>query len=104
MISAISRTEAFALTVLPLVLIPMVIFAGLVEYFGQMQDSVQWFSGLWLSRWAYELSLITAYDRGVEILGFNYDGSVIAFVVITFMLITFTGGLVWKLMSMDKRK
>lgn len=107
LISAISRTEAFALTVLPLVLIPMVIFAGLVEPFGKMQASVQWFSGLWLSRWTYELSLINSYDRAVngpEGLGFNIDGSVIAFVVITFMLITFTGGLVWKLKSMDKRR
>lgn len=104
LISAISRTEAFALTVLPLVLIPMVIFAGLVEYFGQMQDAVQWFSGLWLSRWTYELSMITSYERGVEILGFNNDGSLIAIVVMTVMLIAFTGGLVWKLMSLDKRR
>jgi len=107
LISAVSRTEAFALTVLPLVLIPMVIFAGLIKPFGQMSEPVQWFSGLWLSRWTYELSLITSYDsavKGDQGIGFNIDGSVIALVVMTIMLIVFTGGLVWKLKSLDKKK
>ncbi|MBN8546848.1 MAG: FHA domain-containing protein [Ignavibacteria bacterium] len=104
LISAVSRTEAFALTVLPLVLIPMVIFAGLVQVYKEMAGWIQGFSGIWLSRWAYELSLSNSFSDGVGIIGFNSDGSVVAYGIMTTMLFLFLGGLVWMLKSLDKKK
>ncbi len=105
LLSAFSKTDAFALTILPLVLIPMVIFAGMVQPFRAMAESgIDILAGFWLSRWVFELTLLTSYDLEVNKMGFNIDGAWIAFGVILTMLLCFISGLVWKLKSLDKRK
>lgn len=106
LLSSFSKTEAFALTILPLVLIPVVIFAGLVQSFEAMRNSgVHILAGFWLSRWVYELVLLTSLEEGVAIsFGFNGDGAGIAISVIVLMFFVFVLGLVWRLKSLDKRK
>jgi ABC-type multidrug transport system ATPase subunit len=105
LLSAFSKTDAFALTILPLVLIPMVIFAGMVQPFRAMAESgIDILAGFWLSRWVFELTLLTSHDLKVNEMGFNIDGTGIAFSVIVLMLVCFFTGLVWKLKSLDKRK
>lgn len=106
LLSSFSKTEAFALTILPLVLIPVVIFAGLVQTFEAMKNSgIHILAGFWLSRWVYELVLITSNpEEGVKALGFNTEGAGIAFTIIVLMFFTFVSGLVWKLKSLDKKK
>jgi energy-coupling factor transporter ATP-binding protein EcfA2 len=104
LLSAFSKTDAFALTILPLVLIPMVIFAGMVQTFRAMSESgIDILAGFWLSRWVFELTLLTACNQNVEIMGFNSEGAWIAFGMILSMLIIFFSGLVWRLKSFDKR-
>ncbi len=105
LLSAFSKTDAFALTILPLVLIPMVIFAGMVQPLRAMAESgIDVFAGFWLSRWVFELALLTSFDLQVEKMGFNLDGAGIAISVIVLMFVVFVSGLVWKLKSLDKKK
>jgi len=104
LLSAFSKTDAFALTILPLVLIPMVIFAGMVQPLRAMAESgIDIIAGFWLSRWVFELALLSSYDKLIEQMGFNMNGTGIAFSVIMLMLICFITGLIWKLKSLDKR-
>lgn len=105
LLSAFSKTDAFALTILPLVLIPMVIFAGMVQPLRAMAESgIDILAGFWLSRWVFELALLTSFDLEVEKMGFNSNGAGIAASIIVLMFFVFVSGLIWKLKSLDKRK
>ncbi len=103
LISAYAKTEAFALTILPLVLIPTVIFGGLVQPFNKMAEGVQAFAAIWLSRWSYELSLIIATDKGTEALGFSENNTGLDLAVIGLMFVVFLVALVIRLAGAERR-
>ncbi len=96
LISAYSETEAFALTVLPLVLIPAVMFGGLVQPFNQMAGEVKDFASIWLSRWAFELSVRISTDGGAGPFEVE-DKSELALTIIGLMFMIFLAGLAFKL-------
>ena len=103
LISAYAKTEAFALTILPLVLIPTVIFGGLVQPFDKMAEGVKAFAAIWLSRWSYELSLIIATEGGTTVLGFSENNTVLDLAVIGLMFVVFLVALVVKLSRGERR-
>ena len=103
LISAYAKTEAFALTILPLVLIPTVIFGGLVQPFDKMAEGVKAFAAIWLSRWSYELSLIIATEGGTTVLGFSEDNTGLDLAVIGLMFVVFLVALVVKLSRGGRR-
>ncbi|GAB1350045.1 hypothetical protein MASR1M107_22600 [Ignavibacteriales bacterium] len=67
------------------------------------ESGIDIIAGFWLSRWVFELALLSSYDKLIEQMGFNMNGTGIAFSVIMLMLICFITGLIWKLKSLDKR-
>jgi len=103
LISAYAKTEAFALTILPLVLIPTVIFGGLVQPFGKMAQGVKAFAAIWLSRWAYELSLITSTEGGTAALKFSENNAWLDLAVIGLMFVVFLVALAIRLASTERR-
>lgn len=103
LISAYAKTEAFALTILPLVLIPTVIFGGLVQPFNKMAEGVKAFAAIWLSRWSYELSLIIATDKGTEALGFKEGNTGLDLAIIGLMFVVFLVALVVRLAGAERR-
>jgi ABC-type multidrug transport system ATPase subunit/pSer/pThr/pTyr-binding forkhead associated (FHA) protein len=54
LISATARTPEIAISLVPLVLLPMVILGGMLEPTHQMNDPVRWLAGGMPSRWAFE--------------------------------------------------
>ena len=63
-ISALARTSEVAIALLPLVLLPMVILAGILQPVHEMGKSTQWLAQAMPSRWAFEgLLLLEVADR-----------------------------------------
>jgi len=54
LISATARTPEIAISLVPLVLLPMVILGGMLEPTHDMDDPVRWLAGAMPSRWAFE--------------------------------------------------
>lgn len=63
-ISSLARTSEVAIALLPLVLLPMVILAGILQPVHKMSAPAQWLAQVMPSRWAFEgLLLMEVQDR-----------------------------------------
>ncbi len=63
-ISALARTSEVAIALLPLILLPMVILAGILQPVHEMNAPMQWLAQVMPSRWAFEgLLLLEVEDR-----------------------------------------
>ncbi len=58
LLSALARTPEIAISLVPLVLLPMVILGGMLAPTHKMSDSVRWLASAMPSRWAFEGVLI----------------------------------------------
>jgi hypothetical protein len=64
LISSVSRTSEVAVTLLPLILLPMVILGGLMHPVHSMGSSMQLVSNMMPSRWAFEsIQLLESSER-----------------------------------------
>lgn len=104
LISSFSRTEAFALTLLPLVLIPMVVLGGLIKRFGKMEEWMKIISGFFASRWSFELGLISSVNNGTQAVGFSDNNAGMDILVITAMFLVFLGLLAYNLKRVDNKR
>ena len=101
LVSATSRTEVMAISLIPLLLFPQLLFGGFVKLYGYMQQTwVQYISDLMPIRWAFEALAITEYGALNEsnehtlslgaIIGFtNTDALFPVFILTTFLILTF---------------
>ena len=67
-ISSFSRTYRFALTVVPLILIPQLIFGGLIRPFSSLESKTYWpqlIGGITIQRWAFQATLhVDTFSKG----------------------------------------
>jgi len=89
LISSIVKTNESAMALVPVVLIPQVIFGGLIVYYQAMNSLSQSISSLMLSRWGFDWA---TYNSGHfrSILGFDTELASIIFVHLLF-IVCFTG-------------
>jgi len=63
-VSALARTSEVAIALLPLILLPMIVLAGVLQPVHKMNSAVQLFANVMPSRWAFEgLLLLEVEDR-----------------------------------------
>ena len=79
LISSIVKTNESAMALVPVVLIPQVIFGGLIVYYQAMNSLSQSISSLMLSRWGFDWATYNS-DIFRTILGFDTELASIIFV------------------------
>jgi hypothetical protein len=80
----------------PIILIPQVILAGLIVRFAHMNTAIKAMSGLMISRWSFEASLIGEYkntnqEEIINSIGFNPGNIALDFFIIALFYSTFFG-------------
>lgn len=65
-ISAVSRTSEVAISLVPLILLPMVILGGMMQPHHKLDDWLQGFASVMPSRWAFEGLLLVEEERFPE--------------------------------------
>lgn len=109
-ISSFVSTNEAAMGLIPLALIPQVILGGLISKFADMNSFIKALSGLMISRWAFEASLIgeftmshrnnSANSAVIKAIGFNESNIILDFSVIFIFNITF---LIFTILSLKRK-
>jgi len=92
-ISSFVNTNESAMAMMPIILIPQVIFGGLISKFGNMNEFIQILAGLMVSRWSFEailnLEFNPSFIQVIDQIGFSSENLIIDILVIALFIILF---------------